>query len=363
MPIYCHQGKLRKCYYFKFSIAGRVYKKAIPEARNERQAAQVEALARQAVYENRYLRFVGTITFERFVRDIYLSWAAHKRSLQQEKWYCEMLVNHPRFKGKLLEDFSQVLIEQFRQDRKANTRFNAPRSLNTINREMAVLRKILEIAVGNGYLDRNPALLVPSYSVEGRRTRVLTSDEDRIMLTEAFTGRKARILPIAVLARYTGMRRGEMLSLQREWLDFDHRNIMLPKAITKNQVAREIPMCQTVFDVLSERAGRELVFSGYPSKCHTSSLFTDGMKAAGIHGVTLHTLRHTLSSQLEDIGVRQKEIRDIIGHKPKDSTEHYQHSTFESRQKAIELLEQSDPLACGIEGLQYARRSTEAKQA
>jgi integrase len=258
-----------------------------------------------------------------------------------------MLTEH--FKGKRLGDISQIAIEQFRMTRRSGlTQLGKPRSLNTINREMACLRKILALAVDNGYLERNPANLVPAYSVESRRMRVTSEEDDTIILSLVCEGLFARLFPIVILARYCGMRRSEILALDSDWIDFDKNIIFLPGEITKSGKSREIPMVGIVHEVLEERCSiNGKVFDGYPSKERISGLFKQATVRAGIEGVTLHTLRHTLATRMEDYGIKMKEIRDILGHSPKSMTEHYQHSTRESRAKAIQLIEEHDMMARG----------------
>jgi integrase len=345
MPVYERPGKRGSSYFYKFTIRGHTFKATVPEARTKKQAEHVEMLARQAVFENKYMQFVGTMDLEKFVHDIYLPWAKHKKSYFMEEWYCEMILNHSAFKGKKLGEISQITLEQFRVSRRSGvTRNHAPRSLNTINREMACVSKILGLAVDNGYLDRNPARLITPYQVSGRRTRITTPDEDVVIFGEACAGRFDRIFPIAVLARYAGMRRGEILATRSEFLDFSSGLIKLPGEVTKNGQPREIPMCGLVREVLEGR-GTGMLFKDYPSRQQVSTLFLEAAVRHGIQGVTLHILRHTFASRLEDYGFGGKECRDLLGHSPKTMTEHYQHSTPESRRKAIEAIEINDPLA------------------
>lgn len=360
MGVYKYTGKTGVHYFYKFEVSGRVYKKAIPEALNMRQAEHVERLARQAVFENKYPQFARQKSFEAFVRDVYLPWAKHKKSYDMEVWYCEMLIAHPVFKDKSLSEISQITIERFKQERRGNTRRNKPRSPATINREMACLRKILGLAADNGYLDRNPAVLVPAFPGKNQRNRVLSDDENTIMLAQALHDRFERIFPIAVLARYAGMRRGEILLLEREHVDMNARLLKLSPDITKSNKYREIPMCGLVADVLAER-DTQRVFAGYPSKQQVSTLFGQAVKLYGIQGVGLHVLRHTIASRMEDYGIGAKEIRDILGHAPKDTTEGYQHSTPESRERAMRMIEEHDPLSRGLENVLQAAEEGRVK--
>lgn len=361
MGVYKYEGKTGVHYYYKFEIAGKVYKKAVPEAQNKRQAEHVERLARQAVFENKYPQFARQKGFESFVREVYLPWATHKKSYEMEEWYCGMLIKY--FTGKSLSDFSQITIERFKQDRRGDTRRGKPRALTTINRELAVLRKILGLASDNGYLDRNPAVLVPPFAGKNQRQRILSDEETTIMFTQALMGRYERLFPIGCLARYAGMRRGEILLLDSEHVDLDARLLCLPGEITKSGKDRDIPMVGLVYDVLKERTGRGKIFAGYPCKTQVSSLFTDALEKSGIRGAGLHVLRHTIASRMEDYGIGGKEIRDILGHAPKNTTEGYQHSTPQSREKAMRTLEEHDPLSRGMEFVLRAAERESAKLA
>jgi hypothetical protein len=56
-------------WYYFFSIRGKRYRKAIPEARTKAQAEQAEARAKDAIYRGRYSDEASDITLKEFVEN------------------------------------------------------------------------------------------------------------------------------------------------------------------------------------------------------------------------------------------------------------------------------------------------------
>lgn len=54
--------------------------------------------------------------------------------------------------------------------------------------------------------------------------------------------------------------------------------------------------------------------------------------------MTVHGLRHTLTSLLNQYGVNSKIAQEILGHTNQKMTSHYTHSYLEEQRKAIQLI-------------------------
>src|SRR5437868_10228837 len=117
-------------------------------------------------------------------------------------------------------------LKRFKAERlKTKTKRGAQRSITTMNRELQLLRRLLNVAYSNGWIKRNPfsmgdALITPGD--EKKRERILTRDEEERLLA-ACTDKRAHLKGIIICALDTGMRRGEMLKLVTSDVDLDNR--------------------------------------------------------------------------------------------------------------------------------------------
>jgi integrase len=342
MAVYPRDKKKRDRWFYKFTIRGVTYKRAIPEARTRRQAEHAERQARQAVFEGRYGRQAGTESFTKFVDEVYIPWAkANKRSWYHDTRYALVICEF--FKGRTFGDIAPMLVEHFKKHRREGlTQRGTKRNMATVNREMAQLSKIFSLAVDNGYCENNPCRKVRRFRVDNKRERVLSDEEEKKLLA-ALTGGYASLRPVALLALHTGMRRGEMVGLRWSDVDFASNTIRVPREITKNGRARAIPLNRVSLSALvelKERAGASehvLAGLGY-GKFTLSKKFGEATTAVGISGVTLHTLRHTFATRLKDAGVDPFTVRDLLGHATIQMTNYYTHATPATMRCGVESL-------------------------
>ena len=132
------------------------------------------------------------------------------------------------------------------------------------------------------------------------------------------SGRRGHLLTAVRLALWTGMRRGEILALERDDLNFSA------------EPAVRFVRKERYFVFESPVGGRAI------SDIKTG--FTGAVRAAGIDGLTFHDLRHTWSTRAAELGVPEPVRRDILGHSSRTMTDSYTHSTREARERAVELV-------------------------
>src|SRR5262249_8739803 len=117
-------------------------------------------------------------------------------------------------------------------------------SIASVNRELELLRSILNYAKREGFIDRTPfemgAPLI-SKADETRRDRVCTPDEEAKLLA-ACTGDRVHLRPILIAAVDTGCRRGELLTLTWSDIDLTQRTINIRAFNTKTMRARSVPI-------------------------------------------------------------------------------------------------------------------------
>jgi integrase len=265
-----------------------------------------------------------------------------KRTLEYDRFILAKLVDHFGADTPLTE-ITAPRIAEYRLGRLTLASARTGRKLKpaSVNRELAVLRGVLRLAADDecGYLEKAPRVRMEK-EPQGR-LRFLTDDEATRLLDECRKSaehpvpprRSLSLYPVVVVALNTGMRRGEILGLTWDRVDFSRGVLQLE--VTKSGRRREIPMNQAVYDVLSAlpRSGPRL-FRGSVRKA-----FLGAMERAGIQNFRFHDLRHTFASWLTMKGRPLKEVQELLGHASITQTERYAHLAPERLRDAVAALD------------------------
>jgi integrase len=109
------------------------------------------------------------------------------------------------------------------------------RELNTIAHALDVAQREWGL-----WLPRNPVRQVRRPTAPNGRKRRLHDGEETRLLAACDLGRTPLLKPLIILALETSMRRGELLGLRWEHIDFERRVAHLP--LTKNGDSRDVPL-------------------------------------------------------------------------------------------------------------------------
>jgi integrase len=218
----------------------------------------------------------------------------------------------------------------------------------TVNREIALLRHMFNVAIDQGLVAVNPARGGPGLKAfkEQRRMRYLEMEEVETLLTaiqiriarnsgdklKASARKYWEYLHTAVVAAlHTGMRKGEILGLRWEQINWVKRHLLLTD--TKNGEPRRVPVDSMLLHELSEHRRRiknvELVFPSYDRDGKVVPLgdvkgaFGRVLKDAGITNFRFHDLRHTFASHYMMSGGNLYTLAKILGHKDIKMTQRY----------------------------------------
>jgi integrase len=89
-------------------------------------------------------------------------------------------------------------------------------SIATVNRELSMLRRILNVALAEGWIQRNPfnsGQPLISAADESKRERIISREEEARLLDACSAIQRQHLRPLLIAALDTGMRRGELLTL------------------------------------------------------------------------------------------------------------------------------------------------------
>jgi integrase len=243
------------------------------------------------------------------------------------------------FKGYKLAKITPFLIERYRIERgkKVARMSKKPIAKATINREMAVLKAMFNMAIRDRATDTNPVKAVKFFKEDNKKERILTSEEIQRLLVEC----NGHLRPIIILALNTGMRLREILYLK--WSDVDFNRNIIVVTQTKSNKNRSIPMNGLVIETIKNiKRNSEYLFCDTESGKPFDSIKTTFGKAlirAGLVDVRFHDLRHTAATMMVMGGVDLVTVKEILGHSSIEMTMRYAHPTTEGKMNAVRALE------------------------
>lgn len=132
---------------------------------------------------------------------------------------------------------------------------------------------------------------------------------------------------IMILAVETAMRRGELVKIRWEHIDWKNRTLHIPE--TKTGVPRNVPLSERAVAVFeSMQPTTERVFDIKADS--VSQAFERACKRAGIQGLRFHDLRHHATTSLFEKGLNSMEVATITGHKTLAMLSRYTHLRAEN---------------------------------
>ena len=236
-----------------------------------------------------------------------------------------------------------MLVEKFKSERsKGLTRYKRKRANATVNRELACLSKIFNMAIVDGLTSSNPCREVKMLVEDNKRTRYLSEEEEGRLLA-ACGDVRAHLRPVIVLANHCGLRRGELLRLTTSQIDFSRNIVHVTK--TKTGKDRDVPLNEVARAELHAPVGKAkddgLLF---PNK-KTGTFIKDVKKAfaaarleAELVNFRFHDLRHTFGIRLAESGADPFTIMELMGHSDLRMTARYTHATDRSKHSAVAKL-------------------------
>ncbi|MEM8496377.1 MAG: tyrosine-type recombinase/integrase [Pseudomonadota bacterium] len=230
-------------------------------------------------------------------------------------------------------------------------RLEAGISQGTVNRDLAVVRRILRLAAdkwrdenGLSWLERPPLISMPEY--KGKKSHVLSWTQQR----KFFQKLPDHLAEMALFDVNTGAREHEVCGLKWEWELEVEKGVtifVIPEEETKKGVERVIVLNRIAQSVVDRQRGKHdtyvFTYGDDPlAKMYTSAwkrawraacLPTDKMTRKGPHN-----LRHTVGHRLRAAGVPKEDRRDLLGHVNQDITTHYSAAEVNMLREYMERL-------------------------
>ena len=226
----------------------------------------------------------------------------------------------------------------------------ADKAPNTVNNVLAVLSKILNVAVDWDILDRLPCTIKRLKT--SRKEAEFYDFEDYNKLINAAQRVSSQARLIVLLGGDAGLRVGEMIGLQWPDIDQEKRQLKVLRSSWNGQVtvpksgrSRVIPLTKRLALALKahNRSTKSLVLlrdDGSPLKATFVYRTMEKLcKLAHVPRLGVHALRHSFCSHLAMRGAPARAIQELAGHSNLRTTQRYMHLSPVAIESAIRLLE------------------------
>jgi integrase len=241
----------------------------------------------------------------------------------------------------------------------------------TINREVAVVKRILNLA-SRYWRDESHqpwisvAPMLPRLRLVNQRAPYPLSIAEQELLFSELSG---HLRTMALFKVNTGLRQAEVASLRWEWeVDIPelHTSIfVIPREYTKLELDRYVVLNRIARSIIESRRGKHPAFVFTYEGHKIEILYNSGWKAArrraaerypremgrqcpaGFRAIRVHDLKHTFGHRLRGAGVSFEDRKVLLGHKTHDVTTHYSAAEvgllIAATERVCDLAERASP--------------------
>jgi len=299
------------------------------------------------------------VMFKEIVRDYKAYAETNKRSHKDDRPRLARLLK--AFRRKLARDITPQDVEALKVAMSTTARGGRrggdpeergnPLKVATVNHHLKLLKAIFNRAIKTGKLTYNPVRAIKLFKENNARTRCLTPEEE----ARLFAHLAESVKPLVTVALHTGMRKGELLNLRWDDVDFYTGTLRVREAksgegrsVVMNSVVRAASQAvrREQIEKAREQAkgGREIlspyVFCSSKGRFlhNLAKAWYPALEAAGIEDFRFHDLRHTFASRLAMAGVDLYTIQRAGGWKTAIMVQRYAHLSPDHMRAAVERL-------------------------
>lgn len=297
------------------------------------------------------------------------TWAFYKKIIDQHLIPAYGKMHMDEFGIRHVQEYIQFITNKEREDFHG---VGQPIAATTVKRYATVFRSVLSLAYKMEYMDidiSNSRRLV--FPKEQKKEVEVYNQSEVKQILSALLEEPIYIRAIIEVAFFTGCRRGEIVGLKWDDIDFENHRLYVRRSIYKlhGEKAQEKPpktkssmrnmvIPQRLIDTLGEYKAYQdryialmgngwnklnYVFTeidGNVMNPHTpTKQFDHFLKRHGIRHLKFHGLRHTSATMLLASGCDIKTVSTRLGHSDLDTTNIYVHSIAESDKGAADTFD------------------------
>jgi integrase len=295
------------------------------------EAKDADGKRRSQKRENRIfdIKLDSKMTFQELTE-----WYLGLESIKAKRYYPTVEYNLASFN----RAFGSVVISKLKPvdlENYQSTRKKEGYSDSYVDQEIGAARTMIIKAFDNDIVSGD---VLRTFKRVRRLLKRNSNARDKVIMPEQFqklmTSLPRHSRAILAAAFYTGMRRGEVVSLTWDRVDLKKRVITLDAEDTKDKEPRKVPICDELYRILDTipkaiHTARVFLYRGRPVKDLRTSLKT-ACRAAGIvygrkerDGFVFHDLRHTFNTYMRKAGVAESVIMSITGHSTREMFDRY----------------------------------------
>lgn len=300
------------------------------------QGVDVQAVRKHDRTKTKYSKF-STLQF--FLEEKYAPWLKSRNPKTADKTIKAFESSFPTLMDFQLSDINAWEIEKWR-----NKRLTDGVKPATTNRQINTIKGCLSRAVEWGAIDSHDLSKVKTLAVDNSKVRYLSKDEETRLRENLQTCNTDFLEVIVILALNTGMRKGELLSLEWNHVNFDNKILTVDFQNAKSGNTRHLPLNTQAFNTLKqwqqETDGLGFVFKDKNNAQLKDFPYVWGalLDEAQITNFRFHDLRHHFASKLVMASVDLNTVRELLGHSDLKMTLRYAHLAPEHKAAAVNLI-------------------------
>jgi integrase len=319
-----------------------IFGELIRQSTGETELDQAERYLAQLIEQRRKVVVYGE-RLERTFNDAaarFIEEYAHKRSLDRDITTLKAVMPYIG-ELPLLKIHSGVLDDFIR------TRKRAGISAGTLNRDMAIIRRVLSLSArlwrddqGRPWLDTVPML--PTIEGAKRKPHPISWQEQERLLKAL----PSYVADMVLFSLNTGLRDQEICGLR--WDEECKVNgletsvFVIGENRTKNAREKLVPLNSVALSIVAGRRGNnsDYVFDYQGRKLDriNNKAWRKARESVGLKDVRVHDLRHTFGMRLRAAGVSFEDRQDLLGHHAGRITTHYSKVEIARLIECVELL-------------------------
>ena len=257
-----------------------------------------------------------------------------------------------------LEEITVLLIQKYITELGSGVNIKGGRGLssNSINLIVTIIQESLRIARDIGLTDKYVADKIKRPRIKEKKVDCFTFEEQKKIEQAVLNHKKPKMFGI-FLCLYTGLRIGELLSLEWTDIDFKKGELYVTKSCSDGKFGRITDVPKTDTSIRTIPLPNKLISMLKTVKHKNNSKYVVGcgeqvisvrsyqrsfellLIKLGIPHKGFHSLRHTFATRAIEQGIDIKTLSELLGHKnPNVTLTRYAHSMNDHKKAMMNKL-------------------------